>query len=73
MQNLAGVHGPHAALECHVCLCSHPSADSAVLDDLQVFGVRRGPTKTCAPLAIHADAVLPGTVTLQCSEVIAGR
>lgn len=72
-QNLAGMHRPHAVLECHVCLSSHPLAASVIVDDLDVLSACRGPTKTYAPLVINADAVLSETVSLQCFEAIARR
>jgi len=42
-----------------------------VVDDLDIFGVRAGPSETDAPLRVDSNAVLASTVAFQSFEPVA--
>jgi len=44
-----------------------------IIDDLDVFGTRRGPAETESPLIVHANAVLSFAVALQSLKPITWR
>jgi hypothetical protein len=44
-----------------------------IVRDLNVLGARAGPSKADTKLVVDADAVLPGTVSLQCLQPVAWR
>jgi hypothetical protein len=44
-----------------------------VIDDFNIFCTRIRPAKTDTPLIIDTNAVLTGTITLECFKVITGR
>ena len=44
-----------------------------VINDFDAFCTRISPTKADTPLIVDADAVLTGTITLECFKVIAWR
>lgn len=43
-----------------------------VIDDFDIFSTRIRPTKADTPLIVDTNAVLTGTITLECFKVIAG-
>ena len=43
-----------------------------VINDFHIFCACIRPTKTDTPLFVYANAVLTGTITLECFKVIAG-
>jgi hypothetical protein len=44
-----------------------------VINDFHIFRTRICPIEAYSPLIVYADAVLTGTITLECFEMIAGR
>jgi hypothetical protein len=44
-----------------------------VVNDLDVFRPCGGPPEANSPLIVYADTVLPGTITRQSFQAVAGR